>query len=186
MKPGRKHRIVLEGTPFRINGLNTVHRTIVYRGQTFTVNETVRSSADLNYFFGGYQYDVLSGSWGHLGFSAGGAYLGATGTIAGIEAGTTATKSETVGLPLAGADVRIFPVRGHRLVLLEGDIRGMNVGAYGHYLEVSGSGGVGLGPVSLLAGYRSVDADIHTSSSSNPEGVNAHLKGPIFSLEWRK
>ncbi len=41
IKPGRKHRIVIEGTPFRISGYNTVDRTIVYRGQTFMVNQTL-------------------------------------------------------------------------------------------------------------------------------------------------
>ncbi len=71
---------------------NVVDRTIVYRGQTFDVHQTLRSSAELNYIFAGYQYDVLSGSMGHLGFSAGGAYIGTTGTIASIESGTTATE----------------------------------------------------------------------------------------------
>lgn len=37
VKPGRKHRIVIEGTPFRISGYNVVDRTFVYRGQTFNV-----------------------------------------------------------------------------------------------------------------------------------------------------
>ncbi len=186
VKPGRKHRIVIEGTPFRISGFNTVNRTIVYRGETFNVNETVRSSADLDYVFAGYQYDVLSGPGGHLGFSAGGAYLGATGIINALQAGTTASKTETIGLPLAGADGRLFPIRGHRIFTIEGDIRGMDVGGYGHYLEASGSGGVSVGPVTLLAGYRTVNADIHSSSSTNPEGVNVHFKGPIFSVEWRR
>ncbi|MDQ2839872.1 MAG: hypothetical protein M3Y72_02290 [Acidobacteriota bacterium] len=110
IRPGRKHRIVIEGTPFRITGYNTIDRTILYRGQTFNVNETVRSSADLNYFFAGYQYDVVSGPAGHLGFSAGGAYFGATGTINSVQLNTTASKSETVGLPLAGAEGRLFPI----------------------------------------------------------------------------
>ena len=56
MKPGRKHRIVVEGTPVKLHGMNTVSRTVIYRGQTFTVGETLESSADVNYFFGGYQY----------------------------------------------------------------------------------------------------------------------------------
>ena len=184
-KPGRKHRIVIEGTPFRISGYNTIDRTIVYHGQTFNINETVRSSADLNYFFAGYQYDFLSGSMGHLGLSVGGAYLGATGRISSVPVGTTATKTENIGLPLAGVEGRIFPLLGHKIITIEADIRGMDVGAYGHYLETSGSGGISAGPFTILAGYRMVRADIHTSSSSNPQGVDAHLKGPIFSLEWR-
>lgn len=183
-KPGRKHRIVVEGMPFALRGYNTVDRAIVYRGQTFDINQTLRSSAELNYVFAGYQYDVLSGSIGHLGFSAGGAYVGTTGTISSLELGTTATKTETFGLPLAGMEGRIFPIRRHKILTIEGDIRGMDVGAYGHYIEASGSGGINLGHLAFLAGYRTVDPDIQ-SSSANSAGVNIHLKGPIFSAQWR-
>jgi hypothetical protein len=34
IKPGRKHRIVVDGLPFSTNGLITIHRTITYHGQT--------------------------------------------------------------------------------------------------------------------------------------------------------
>lgn len=47
IKPGRKHRIVLEGTPIRLDGTNTVTQTIIYQGQTFAVGETLRT-----YLFG--------------------------------------------------------------------------------------------------------------------------------------
>jgi hypothetical protein len=185
VKPGRKHRIVLEGTPFRISGFNTVDRTIVYRGQTFNVHETLRSSADLNYFFAGYQYDILSGPAGHLGLSVGGAYIGASGSITSVQSGTTASKTETIGLPLAGIEARIFPIPGRKILTIEGGVRGMDVGAYGSYIEASGSGGVNIGHIALLAGYRTANPDIHASSASNPAGVNVRLKGPIFSAQWR-
>jgi hypothetical protein len=183
-KPGRKHRVVFEGTPFRIQGYNVVDRSITYRGQTFNVSETLQSSSDLNYFFAGYQYDVLSGPMGHLGFSVGGAYLSATGTIQALETATGATKSETVGLPLAGSEFRMFPIRRHRILELDGGLRGMAFGDYGHYVEAAGNGGVGLGPITFQAGYRAVNLDLHVSSNGG-SGVRARLKGPIFSMLWR-
>jgi hypothetical protein len=182
-KPGRKHRIVVEGTPFRINGYNTVNRSISYHGQTFNFSDTLQSTAEINYFFGGYQYDVLSGPKGHLGFSVGAAYLNATGTIQSVQASTMATKSETLGLPLAGADFRVFPVPGHRIVEVEGGLRGMGAGSYGHYVEGTGNGGLCFGPVAVLAGYRQVNALFQDSSQSS--GVNVRLRGPIFSMLWR-
>jgi hypothetical protein len=185
LKPRRKHRIVVEGTPFQLSGYNIVDRTIVYHGETFNVHETLRSSAELNYLFAGYQYDVLTGSMGHLGFSVGAAYLGTTGTITSVQLGTTATKTETLGLPLVGAETRIFPIPGHHMLLLEGDIKGMDVGGYGDYIEAAGSGGINVGHFAVLAGYRTVNPNIHTSSSHNPAGVNVHLRGPIFSMQWR-
>ncbi len=86
-KPGPKHRIVIEGTPFDIQGYNTIDRSVTYRGYTYTVSQTLQSSADMTYFFGGYQYDLASGPMGHFGLSAGAAYLSATGTIRGVQTG---------------------------------------------------------------------------------------------------
>jgi hypothetical protein len=182
-KPGRHHRIVVEGSPISISGLNTVQRTVVYRGQSFNVNEILNSSADLNCFFAGYQYDLLTGRIGHLGFSAGGAYLGARGTITAVQASTTATKSETIGLPLAGMDFRVFPIPGHKIIEVEGGLRGMGVGSYGHFIEGSASGGVRLGPIGILAGYRELLADFHETGNGG-SGVNLRLRGPIFSALW--
>lgn len=183
-KPRRKQRIVVEGTPYRINGYKTVDRAIMYRGETFNVSQTLQSSADMNYFFAGYQYDVLSGPAGHLGFSVGGAYLSATGAIHALETSITATKTETIGVPLAGVDFRVFPLPSHKFIDLEGGIRGMDLGSYGNYLEATGNGGISFGHVTVLAGYHAVNVDFH-NTSANPSGLNARLRGPIFSLVWR-
>jgi hypothetical protein len=183
-KPARKHRIVVEGTPFRINGLKSVSRSIVYRGQTFTVNQTVRSSASLDYAYAGYQYDVLSGPKGHLGFSVGAAYLGATGLLQAVETNVSATKTQQVALPLAGTDFRIFPIPGHKFFEVEGGIRGMAFGDYGYFAEATGSGGLVLGHVTLLAGYRAVNTEIYVTSNGG-SGITARLHGPIFSGMFR-
>lgn len=183
-KPGRKHRIVVEGTPFRISGYNVVNRTISYHGETFNYSQTLASSADIDYVFAGYQYDVLSGPMGHLGFSVGGAYLNATGRIEAVQTSTIASKSETLGLPLAGADFRLFPIPGRRILDIEGGLRGMGVGSYGHYVEGAANGGLCFGQITVLAGYREVNARFQ--DTTNNSGVNVRLKGPIFSLTWRR
>ena len=182
-KLGRHHRIVVEGSPISINGLNTVQRTVLYRGQSFNVNETLSSSADLDYLFVGYQYDVLTGRLGHLGLSAGGAYLNAIGTINAVQASTTATKSETLGLPLAGMDFRVFPIAGRKIIEVEGGLRGMSAGSYGSFIEGSASSGVRFGPIGILAGYRELVANLHETNGGG-SGVNLHLRGPVFSLLW--
>ncbi|MGI8961409.1 MAG: hypothetical protein ACR2IV_16940 [Bryobacteraceae bacterium] len=181
-KPGRKHRIVIEGTPVRLQGRNTVSRTIIYHGQIFTVGETLQSSADVNYLFGGYQYNVISRSAGHLGFSVGGAYLNATGTVHGMQSGLAATKSETLGLPLAGAEGRVYVIPNRKLLEIDGGIRGMAYGSYGHYVEGTVNGGIGFGPLTFQAGYRAENADLH-STSNGGNGVNVRLRGPIFSVQ---
>ncbi len=183
-KPGPRHRIIVEGTPFNIHGNNTIDRTVSYRNQLFNVSQAVQSTANLTYFFGGYQYDVLSGSMGHLGFSAGAAYLSATGTIQALQTNTVASKSEVIGLPLAGAEFRIFPIRGHRILEVDGGMRGMGFGGYGHYVQANGNAGVGLGPITVQAGYRAVNTDLHQDKNGG-SGLSARLRGPIFSLMYR-
>jgi hypothetical protein len=190
-KPSKRHRVVVEGAPIAISGRNTINRPIVYQGRTFNVDQTVTSDASLDYIFGGYQYDVLSGAMGHLGFSAGAAYLNATGTLEAQNASllgagnVTATKNQKLVLPLAGFDFRIFPIPGHKLVEMEGGIRGMAFGSYGYYAQAIGQGGVCFGPFTLLAGYRAVNTSIYVDSNGSPSGITARLKGPIFSGMFR-
>lgn len=198
IKPGRRHRIVVEGTPFRLSGYNVVDQTFFFRGRQYPVNATLQSSADLNYLFAGYQYDVISRPMGHLGFSVGGAYLGATGTVNATDrsltsfllgtvstpVSTTLTKKETVGVPLAGVEFRIFPIPHHPILEVNGEARGMGFGSYGHYVEGAGNAGINLGHFAIEAGYRTVVADIH-STSQTPSGIFAHLHGPIYSVVFR-
>ncbi len=190
VKPGRRHRIVVEGTPFRLSGYNSVDQTFLFRGRQYPVNATVSSSAELNYLFAGYQYDVISRPMGHLGFSVGGAYLSAAGRV---QANTnsllggvsdTYSKTETVGLPLTGVEFRVFPIPHHPIIEINGEARGMGFGSYGHYVEGGGNGGINLGHFAIEAGYRAVVADIH-STSQTPSGIFAHLHGPIYSVVFR-
>lgn len=186
-KPKRRHRIIVEGAPFRLSGTNIIDRSFTYRGRVFNVSETTQSTAKLDYFFAGYQYDLVSNSSGHFGLSVGGAYLSATGTIIG--SGTvqsTASKTETIGLPLSGADFRIFPIPHHKFFEVEGGIRGMAFGDYGYYVQASASGGFVVGPISLLGGYRAVNTSLFVSNSAGfPSGLTARLQGPIFSGVFR-
>jgi hypothetical protein len=183
-EPRRKHRFAIEGTPVALHGANVITRTVIYQDQVFTIGQTIKSSADVDYFFGGYQYDVVSVPAGHFGFSVGGAYLNATGIIRGVESGLVATKSETVGLPLAGAEGRVFVIPGRKLLEIDGGVRGMAFGGYGHYVEGTVNGGFGFGPLTIQAGYRAVSADLHSTSTAG-DGVDVRLHGPIFSLQAR-
>lgn len=193
VKPGRKHRIVMEGTPFRLSGFASMQQSGTYRGQQYTVNGSLKSSAELNYAFAGYQYDVWSKPMGHLGFSVGGAYLDASGTVQATAISTsfllgganfTLRKTETIGLPLAGMEFRIFPVPHHSLIEVNGEVRGMAFGDYGHFIEGGGNAGINLGHFAIEAGYRAVNADIHNTSQVR-SGIFAHLHGPIYSIVFR-
>jgi hypothetical protein len=186
VKPGRKHRIFVEGSPFALSGSKTSIRTFTYAGQTYSFNEQLLSKADLTYVFGGYQYDFLSGEAGHLGASVGGAYLNATGTVNAPQANVSSSRSQQLGLPLAGLEFRIFPVPGHPIFDMDGGVRGMDFGGYGHYLEFDANAGVWLGRhVGLEGGYRSISAYLHDNSASNNGSLDVTLSGPAFSLLFK-
>jgi hypothetical protein len=79
VKPGHRHRINIEGSPYHFTGLNTLSRTITFNGRTYSFQDTVASEASLTYVFGGYQFDLLSRDRGHFGLEAGGDYLDGSG-----------------------------------------------------------------------------------------------------------
>lgn len=182
-KPGRKHRLIVEGSPISFSGNTVIDRSIVFAGRTYNVSEPVVSSADITYVYAGYQYDPLTGRYGHLGFQVGAAYLGVQGTLNAIQSGVDESKSFQAPIPLIGTEFRLFPVPHHRIVQLEGMVRGITAGGYGYFIEGGASGGLRFGPIALLAGYREMFANLHQNDGSG-DGVALHVKGPIFSLQW--
>lgn len=182
-KPTRKQRLIVEGSPISFSGLNTISRSFIFLNKTYNISQTVSTSANVNYAFGGYQYDPLSGSYGHLGFQAGVAYVGVQGTLSGLQSNLSETKSFQAPLPLIGTEFRIFPIPGKKIVFVEGMVRGITAGGYGYFMEGGASAGLRLGPIGLLAGYREMFADVHQNKLI-ADGVALHLKGPIFSAQW--
>lgn len=179
----RRNKIVVEGTPFHLDGSNNLSRTITYQGRDYVVNDHVTSTADMTYFYGGYQFDLLSRPSGHLGLEVGGAYLSATGSLTSQTASVTESKTEAVGLPLAGAEFRVFPVHRRFDVEINGEVRGMKFGSYGYYVQASANAGIGIGPILVEGGYRIVNFDIHTTSAV--DAVSPQFTGPVVSLVFR-
>lgn len=179
-KPGERHRVVLEGAPLEFTGENELARTIVYNGRSYSVRDTVSSAASLAYFYGGYQYDLVRGRRGHLGLGAGAAYLDASGRIASRTTGVTAARAQRIGLALAGIE---STVALHRFVELGGDLKGLPLGEYGHFVHTSATARLMLGRVGVAAGWALIDADIHERGGT--AGVAARFHGPVFGLSLR-
>lgn len=184
-KPGRRHRINVEGSPYTFSGRNTLARTITFNGRTYSFQEPIASNADLAYFFAGYQFDIVAVRQGHLGLEAGGAYVHATGTIRGVTSGLTGTREQRIGIPLAGAEFRVFIVPGSHLLNVNGEAKGMSLGGYGSYFQGNFNVGAGVRWVTVQAGYQYLNADVHENRSVNPVGVNPVIRGPVFSIQLR-
>ncbi len=182
-KPAARHRLIVEGTPFRLRGTADVTRQITFAGQQFTVRDRVVSSADITYVFGGYQFDVLTGARGHLGFQGGVAYVDASGTLTSENFGFAGTEEQSFPFPVAGAEFRALPL-GSPLLQIGGGVKGMSLSDYGHYVEASLDAGLGLGRhVTFLAGYRIADADVHRKDQTR--GFTPRFTGPVFSVQFR-
>jgi hypothetical protein len=182
LKPARKHRILIEGAPYRFEGRNILERTVTFAGQTYTIREDIASTAELTYVFGGYQYDFLSRAAGHLGIQVGVAYVDAAGEIRSIARGITGRHQEQFPIPLVGVEGRGFVVPGR--VSISGELKGMTLGPYGRFLQGGVDAGVTIGPVTFLAGYKLLDSDVHEEEGGS--GVRPRIAGPVFSIQLRR
>src|SRR5699024_1544313 len=137
VKKARKHRLLLEGAPYRSEGERTIAREITFAGRTYFVQDRVTSQAELNYIYAGYQYDMVSRERVHAGLLAGVVAFDATGTLRSISLQVSATETESRLFPVAGFDFRGYPIGGRVPVSLQGNIKGMALGDYGHYVQAS-------------------------------------------------
>ena len=179
----RKLRFVLEGTPIAIQGLNTVNRTVTYFGQQYSVSDTLKSSAHINYVYAGLHKDFYSGRMGRFGTSIGAAYLGLAGNMQAEQSGVNKKGSTPFGLPFAGVDFRLYPIPNRRWIALEGAVRGLPAGAYGHWVEGSAGVGTWIGPIGVQLGYREMLIDFH-ETGVNPNGLNLRFYGPMATVYW--
>ncbi len=183
LKFKRKFRFVLEGTPISIHGLNTVNRDVTYFGQQYSVSDTLKSAAHINYIYGGFHKDWFSGKMGRLGSSFGAAYLGLSGSLQGEQSGIDKKGSTPAGLPFIGVDFRLYLIPNKRWIALQGEARGLPAGGYGHWLEGSAGLGGWIGPIGLQVGYREMLIDFH-QTGLNPNGLNLRFYGPMASAFW--
>jgi hypothetical protein len=184
VKPARRHRLMVEGIPYRLNGAATITRQITFAGRTYNIQDFVTSAADIDYVAGAYQFDVLSRPQGHLGLLAGAGYVNASGTLTSRGFGFQGTEHQSFPFPQAGVEGRAFLLRQRRLLEIDGELKGMPLASYGHFLQFAAHGGIGLGRyVTLQAGYMLFNADVHRHD--NTRGFTPTFQGPIFGLQFR-
>lgn len=181
VKPGRRHRLFVEGSPNQFSGRNTVSRTFEFAGETYVLQEDVESRAEMTYVFGGYQFDFVSRSRGHLGVLAGVGYVDATGEVTAVARGITGREQESFPLPLVGIGGRGWIVPGR--VSVSGEIKGMSLGRYGRFIQGRVDGGLTFGPVTVLGGWQVLDADIHEEGGES--GIRPRISGPVVGLQAR-
>ena len=184
VKPARRHRLMIEGVPYRLNGAASVTRQISFAGRTFTVQDFVTSTADIAYVAAAYQFDLVSRSQAHFGLLAGVGYVDATGTLTSRQFGFSGTEHQSFPLPQAGAEGRIFLLPRRNLLEVDGELKGMSLGDYGGFLQLAVRGGIGIGRhLTIQAGYMRAVSDIHRKD--NTRGFSPTFQGPIFGIQLR-
>jgi len=184
VKPGRRHRLMLEGIPYRLSGAAAISRQIVFAGRTYNIQDFVTSTADIDYIAGAYQFDIVSRERGHFGLLAGAGYVDATGTLASRNFGFSGTEHQSFPFPQAGAEGRALLLPRRNLLEVDGELKGMPLGRYGHYLQFAIHGGINAGRhLTIQAGYMLADADVHRQDQSR--GFQPTFRGPVFGIQLR-
>src|ERR1041384_1754703 len=133
IKPAAKHGFSVEFVPYRFEGENTLAKSFRFAGQTYPAQDTIHSKANLNYLYGGYQYDILRRERGFLAVVAGIAYFDASVRAESRVFGSS-DEERKLPLPIAGVRFRVFPFEGD-FFNINGEIKGMSYGGYGRYIH---------------------------------------------------
>jgi hypothetical protein len=184
VKPARRHRIMIEGIPYRLNGAATISRQIVFAGRTYNLQDFVTSKADIDYIAGAYQFDIVSRPQGHFGLLAGVGFVNATGTLTSRNFGFNGVEHQSFPFPQVGAEGRAFLLPHRTLLEVDGELKGMSLASYGHYLQFAVKGGVSVGHrLTIQAGFMRATADVHRQD--NTRGFQPTFNGPIFGIQLR-
>jgi hypothetical protein len=184
VKPGRRHRLMVEGIPYSLNGAATISRQIVFAGRTYNIQDFVTSSADITYVAGAYQFDVVSRERGHFGFLGGVGYVDATGVLSSRDFGFRGTEHQSFPFPLLGAEGRVLLLPHRNLLEIDGELKGTPLGRFGHYVQFAVHGGVNAGRhLTIQAGYMLADADVHREDRTR--GFQPRFQGPVFGIQLR-
>jgi hypothetical protein len=183
LKPSRKDRVVFETAPYRLDGNQQLTRSFTFNGVTYTIQDRIASEADINYFFGGYQRDLFSGTMGHAGFVTGIGYLDGDANVRSQTRGLQGTESAKIPFPLIGGEFRVFADPGRRFNV-NAELKGLPLGGYGHYAQTVVNIGVLLNPnLTAQVGYAYLNTDIH--EKNNGDGFKLNFRGPVISIQFR-
>ena len=94
-----------------MKGDQQLTRSFTFNGVTYTIQDRIASEANVNYFFGGYQRDLVSGNMGHAGVLTGVGYLDGDANVKSQTRGLQGTESVKIPFPLIGGEFRVFRIR---------------------------------------------------------------------------
>jgi hypothetical protein len=164
-------------TPIDLAGDQTVTRTIVFRGVSYTIGTRVQSDLEVRHLELRWAFQFVRLADGRVRFGpmieADGFLLKGSVSAPALSPPVTAQEDLKVGLPAPGIALDIEP---RRWIDIYGRVAGMEIGGYGYY--VGSDSGVKVRPwrhVSLAAGYRTFNLRVDNS----PDFARLQLRGPF-------
>lgn len=188
----RKNHIYLVAAPFIQSRQVVLDRTIVFRGQTFTVGVIAKADLQSIVYAPGYQYDIIRRKRGHLGIAAQINLFNTTGTFSAAaqvtsdgvhHAATFSQASLLAPIPVAGPEFRLYLTNSPRL-FVEGNVYGMYLFGYGNFVSTAGDLGLSLSKhFSVNAGY-TLGSRLNVNNQSNRIGLSLTQKGPLVGVQF--
>ena len=185
-----KHHFLFDATRINNSKTATLNRTIEFQGDTFDVGAQASARIRFLNFAPGYQYDFIRRDHGFLALEVDfnlldtEAKITGTGTVNGVTAIRSASKSFFAPLPAIGPAFRWYPLRDSNRLSLDGSFRGMDFFGYGNFITARASVGVGLtNHLTLRAGYE-LGSRLSIHGTSDQIAIQTTQKGPTAGIEY--
>jgi hypothetical protein len=188
----RKNHLFFKISPFNQSKDFVTNRTIVFRGQTFPVGLSASAHLRSHVYAPGYRYDIIRRKRGHLGivvqfnlFDVKGTLSAAAQVNNGVPRAAQASSSQLLApIPVAGPDVRFYPLPNSNRLFVTGNLLGMYFFGYGNFVSTFDTLGVTLTKhLNLRAGY-SLGTRLEVKTKTDRVGLNLTQKGPVVGLEF--
>lgn len=188
----RKNHLFFQYVPFNRTKDFVTNRPITFQGQTFPTALSVSARLRSNAYVPGYQYDIIRRKRGHLGivvqldlFDIKGSLSAAAQVNNGVaRAAQASSGSLRAPLPVAGPDVRFYPLPNSNRLFITGNLYGMYFFGYGNYVSTFDTLGLTLGKhLSIRAGY-TVASRLEIKTTTDRLGINLTTKGPVVGAEF--
>lgn len=178
-----RSRVRFEYTPIDYSGDQTVARTIIFRGQPYTVGTRVVSELEVRHLQLSWVYQFIRTREGRFRIGpmieADGFLMRGSLAAPNLPTPFQQTENLSAGLPTVGLAMDIQP---HRAIDIYGEAAGMQAGSYGYF--IASDSGVKVRAwkhLVLTGGYRTFNLHVENS----PDFARLRLRGPLAGAGFR-
>jgi hypothetical protein len=186
-----KNHLVVGALPLDQSRKVVLDRTILFQGQTYSAGLTASARLQNYFLTPGYQYDIIRRKQGHIGIVAQldllyirGSWNATAQTLNGTLHGAQSSSATIrAPLPVAGPDLRYYPIPNSRRLFVAGDVLGMYFFGYGNFISSYGTIGLSVNKHLNLQGGYQLSSRLNVKSTNNRIGVDLTQRGAVAGLE---